>query len=405
MESPPHRIGLTGAILAWIRDAPWLTPTRARAYAWIFAVLMGVGAVGWAAFSHGRLDPLGKLLGTDFASFWTASKLALQGRPEAVYDTATHAATQAALFDGAPPAYAAYFYPPIYLLYCLPLALVPYLVSLALWLAATGAACFAVLRRFLKPELPLIAFFAFPALLSNLGHGQNAFLTTALFGAAILSLPARPFAAGGFIGALAFKPHLGVVWPVALLASKRLKTFAAAGATVIALAALSYLVFGAATWGAFFKASALARATLEDELVGYEKMASVFAAARLIGAPVIFAYVVQGFAAIAACAALVWFLRKCPGSAAEGPAIVCASLLATPFLLDYDLMLLAIPLAWLAREGARSGFKSWEKSTLAAAFVLPIIARTAALAIGVHIAPLAIAALYAVILRRGVKAA
>ena len=40
-------------------------------------------------------------------------------------------------------------------------------------------------------------------------------------------------------------------------------------------------------------------------------------------------------------------------------------LLMTPYMMDYDLVILALPIAWIALEGARSGFLPWEKSLLA----------------------------------------
>lgn len=393
----------TNALIRWLRDAPWLTAPRARAYGWIFLVLMAGGVAGWLAFSSGRLDPLGKLLGTDYASFWSASKLALTGTPAAAYDPAVHSAVESTLYEGRTPAYSAFFYPPVYLLYVLPAAFLPYLVSLGAWLLLTGAAYLLVMRRLLAPAIGLIPALAFPAVLSNLGHGQNAFLETALMGAGILFLGTRPLAAGAFIGALAFKPHLAVAWPFALLARGRFKTFAAAALTVAALAGLSYAAFGKETWSAFLHASILARAALEQDLVGAEKMASVFAAARLVGGPVALAYAAQGLAALGALGALVWFLRKRPQTDADGAATVCASLLATPFLLDYDLMLLALPMAWLAREGVRTGFRPWEKTALAIGFVAPLLTRSFALLIGVPIAPFVIVWLYALILRRALR--
>jgi hypothetical protein len=406
MTTQPQSLRSFGAnVLVMLREAPWLTADRARAYGRIFIVLTLACIALWIAFSHGRLDPGRQLLGTDFASFWTASKLALEGHPEAVYDSARHAAEEAMLFQGAKPQYAAFFYPPVYLLYVLPLALLPYLVSLVLWLTATGALFLGVIRRYLKPEFGLLAAFAFPALLSNLGHGQNAFLSTALFGLAILSLGSRPILAGTCIGALAFKPHLGILWPVALLATGRFKTFIAAGATALALVLASYLVFGAETWAAFFKLSALARATLEKGYVAPEKMASVFAAVRVLGGGVTLGYAAQILIGLLGAASLVHLLRARKASDAHGPAILCATLLATPFLLDYDLVLLAIPLAWLAREGVREGFRPWEKLILAIGFVLPLIARSIAEATSIPLTPFVVAALYACVLRRGLNRA
>jgi hypothetical protein len=81
--------------------------------------------------------------------------------------------------------------------------------------------------------------------------------------------------------------------------------------------------------------------------------------------------------------------------------MIVAALLFTPYLLDYDLVVLAIPLAWMLRQGARTGFLDWEKTVMAAAFVLPVISRSLATVARVPIAPLIIAALFAVLLRRG----
>ena len=129
-----------------IRVADWFGAERARVYLWILAGLSAVAAAVYLGLSSPLLDPLGKALGTDFASFWTASQLALAGPASAPWDVGAHRAAQAALF-GEGAGYAAFFYPPPYLLVCLPLALLPYAVSLAGWLAVTGAAWIAVVRR------------------------------------------------------------------------------------------------------------------------------------------------------------------------------------------------------------------------------------------------------------------
>src|SRR5258708_19295063 len=138
--------------------------------------------------------------------------------------------------------------------------------------------------------LPVLAF---PATFSNLGHGQNAFLTTALCGGGGLLLAPRPFLAGACFGALIFKPHLGVLIPVALLAGRQWKAIAGAVASAAALVALSLLAFGWKTWAGFLAASKLARAALEQELVGSAKMQSAFAAVRLWHGPVPAAYPLQ----------------------------------------------------------------------------------------------------------------
>src|SRR6185312_14697841 len=140
------------------------------------------------------------------------------------------------------------------------------------WLAATGALYWRMARAWLGQRLGVMPILAFPAVLTNVGHGQNGFLSAALFGAGALWLERRPILAGLALGALAYKPHLGLMIPFALAIAGRWKTFAAAA------------------WAAFLADSGLARAALEQGLVGDAKMQSAFAAVRLLGGPLALAY-------------------------------------------------------------------------------------------------------------------
>ncbi|WP_158818009.1 glycosyltransferase family 87 protein [Methylocapsa sp. S129] len=388
-----------GKTVSALRDADWLSRERAVAYCRIlFLVTLGA-ALLWIALSHDGIDLSGKPLGTDFVSFWTASQIALGGHPAEVYDIAVHQNAQNALF-GRDIGYAAFFYPPTFLLICLPLATLPYLWSLFLWLALTGFACYRVLRAWLGTRFGALPILAFPAMLSNLGHGQNAYLSAALFGGGALMLNTRPIAAGLCLGALAYKPHLAIIVPVALLAARRWRTLLAAAASAIGFCLASLFVFGADTWRAFLDASPKARIALEQNMVGDEKMQSVFAGVRLLHGGLTLAYGLQIVAALGVCAALVHLQRRSFRSGAEGPAMVAAALLASPFLLDYDLVLLAIPLAWIARDTSRTGFLPFEKTILAVAFILPAVSRSIAAYAGLPLAPLTIAAVLILILRR-----
>ena len=80
--------------------------------------------------------------------------------------------------------------------------------------------------------------------------------------------------------------------------------------------------------------------------------------------------------------------------------MIAAALLASPFLLDYDLVLLGVPLAFAAREGLREGFRPWEKTILFAAFVLPAVSRSVAALAGVPLGPIVIAGVLIVVLGR-----
>jgi len=283
--------------------------------------------------------------------------------------------------------------------------LAPYLAALGGWLGLTGAAYVRVARAFCGEaatarRIGWLAILAFPAVLTNVGHGQNGFLSLALFGGGVLLLDRRPLVAGLLLGCLVYKPHLGLLIPIALIAAGRWRTVLSAACTVIAAVALSLWAFGGQVWSAFLASSAIARAALEQNAVGNERMQSVFAAVRLLHGSLILAYGAQAMMAAAVCAALIFAQRRAFRASAEGPALVTAALLASPFLLDYDLILLAIPLAWLTVQGLRSGFWPWEKSIIAAAYILPAVSRSLATATGLPIGPLVMAAVFWLVMRR-----
>jgi hypothetical protein len=393
-------IGQAATALA---DCAWLDAERARAYSRILLALTALAAAGWIALSPGGLDREGRPIGTDFVGFYTASRLALDGRAALAYDVGAHWAAQKALF-GPKLGYTAFFYPPPALLISLPLALAPYFWSLAASLAATGYAFYRVLRLYL-PSLDPAAFLAFPAVFVNAAHGQNGFLSAALIGGGLFAMDRSPALAGVLLGAMAFKPHLALAIPFALVFARRRTTLIAAAATATAFAAASLAAFGEPAWSGFFADGRFARLALENNLVGDEKMQSVFAAVRLMHGSLGLAWGTQIATALCALAALWRLERRAFRAPAEAAAIVCAGLLASPFLLDYDLTLIAIPLAWLFREGSRTGFLPFEKALLALAFVLPLVSRGIAGAVGLPLAPLIIAAMFALIIRRALTCA
>jgi hypothetical protein len=62
----------------------------------------------------------------------------------------------------------------------------------------------------------------------------------------------------------------------------------------------------------------------------------------------------------------------------KAAALVVASLLAAPHSFDYDLMLLAPAIAYLAADGIENGFGPYEKTALALLWFVPLIARAVA---------------------------
>jgi len=394
-----------------LRSGQWLTAERARGYSLILLAVYVIATVGWIALSDGLVDRNGKPLGTDFSSFYAAGSLVLDGRAGHVYDLAMHYAREQQIFGAATPYYG-WLYPPIFLLVATPLALLPYPLALAAWQGGSFAFYLAVIAAILWRQrrdggpvaglwLPVAA--AFPAVFINLGHGQNGFLTAGLLGAALVALPSRPMLSGILFGLLAYKPQFAVLIPVALLATGQWRTILAAGATVIVLAAASYVAFGPELWWSFAASTETSRKLLlEQGDVGFEKLQSVFAAVRMWGGGVSLAYIVQGLASAVALCSVAWMWRRSADRDLKAALLLVATLLASPHVLDYDLMILAPAIAFMVAAGVARGFRRYEITLLAAAWITPLLAREVAGSTGIPLGLMAVLMLYVLILRRAI---
>ena len=390
-----------------LRTGEWLTVARMRAYSLILLGLSVLMFAGWIAISDGLIDRNGKPIGTDFSSFYAAGSLVLDGRPGDVYNMAAHYAREQQIFGAATPYYS-WLYPPIFLLVATPLALMPYMMALTVWQISTFALYLSVIGAIVRRIpgivigpiwLPIAA--GFPAVVINVGHGQNGLLTAGLFGAALLALPARPVLSGVLFGTLAYKPQLALVIPFALLVAGQWRTIVAAGITVMALMAVTSLIFGADLWLAFAASTETSRKLLiEQGSVGFEKLQSVFAAVRMWGASVPLAYAIQSAvsAAVVCCTAWVW--RSACNHELKAALLVIATLLASPHVLDYDLVILALAIAFTVSAGFAGRFRDYEISLLAAVWIVPLLSRSIAGATYIPLGLLAVLAFYVILLRR-----
>ena len=403
------------AILDSLRRGDWLTRERARL--WGLAVL-AASALGFAflvATSDGLNDYQGRPLGTDFSNVYAAGSYVLDGRPAAAFDWPAQHAREQAIFGEKTPFYG-WHYPPLFLFVAGLLALMPYALALALWQIVSGllyvATIWIVLRSvadragawpnlLTRDPLWLLLALAYPAVFVNIGHGHNGFLTAALLGGALVLLDARPLLAGILFGLIAYKPQFGVLIPLLLIATGRWRTFAAAALTVAALALATAIAFGPEVWSAFLASTRLTRmVVLEQGGTGWHKIQSVFSMVRMWGGSVALAYAVQGATMVTLAAALVWLWRSPAAFPLKAGALVFGSILATPYSLDYDLVVLAPALAFLAAHGFARGFAPYEKAALALLWLVPLVARTVAEWTAVPLGVPAMLLVLALVLRR-----
>ena len=109
---------------------------------------------------------------------------------------------------------------------------------------------------------------------------------------------------------------------------------------------------------------------------------SLFAALRLLGAPVGLAYAGQGLAALLAAVMLWRIWRGEKAYDVQAASLTFATVAATPFLLTYDLTLLGIGIVFLVRDGVARGFRPWSPLLIALTWY--------AAAIGDVVTPLAV---------------
>jgi alpha-1,2-mannosyltransferase len=386
-----------------LRTGAWLTEARIRGYSLILLALCAAAMAGWIALSDGLIDRNGKPIGTDFSNVYAAGQLAWQGRAADAYDPALQHEAEKAVFGRDVPFYG-WHYPPFFLGIAFLVAALPYAWGLSLWLVASFAAYLATLRAILpRPETWLVAT-AFPAVFVNIGHGHNGFLTTALLGAALHLLNSRPWLAGVLIGLLAYKPQFGVMIPIALLAGGYWRTIGGAVLTVAALVAICTAAFGIDIWHAFAASTTFTRTVvLEAGNTGWEKIQSIFSAVRMWGGSIPLAYAVQLALAATLATTIAWLWRSDAAFELKAAALATASLLATPYVLDYDLVVLALVIAYLARLGLARGFHDFEISLMAAAWIVPLCSRGIAQITAIPLGLMTLLLLYVCIMRRAIE--
>jgi len=403
-----------------LRSGVWLTRARMRLVALALLAAMLIGAGFLIATSNGLNDRFGRPLGTDFSNVYAAGTYVRDGEPAAPFDPARQYAREQAIFGKSTQFYG-WHYPPFFLGLAALLATTPYWLSLLVWQGVTLVLYLLAIRAIVSGHLPLkgegrsrsdregvnggasdgsppgalraptpplqgevmnehlwlLFALAFPAVFINLGQAHNGFLTAALIGAALVQLDRRPILAGILIGLLAYKPQFGLLIPLVLIASARWRVFAAAAVTVALMALAVTLAFGLDVWSAFLASTKFTRTVvLEQGDTRWYKIQSVFSWVRMWGSSIALAYALQIALTLALAAALIWLWRSQAAFPLKAAGLLIGSLLATPYSLDYDLMLLAPAIAYLAVDGLNRGFAPWQKTVLAGLWIVPLVARS-----------------------------
>jgi hypothetical protein len=327
--------------------------------------------------------------GADFLQIWSGSSLALSGNPAMVYNLEALKRVETAVIGGDFINYLAWHYPPSFLLLTLPLSLIPYLLALVAWIGITLAGLLVVVHIIAPHPLSIKLTLAFPATALNLFYGQGAFLITFLLGSGVLLLESSPILSGILFSLiLNYKPHLGLLALVALVAGRHWKALGAVIGSTAALMLASAAVFGLETWIAFYRNIHYAYSQLEANANFWPRMPTIFATVRLQGGDVWLATVLQciisGGAVILVC--LIW--RRNYPLAVRGAVLVLGTLLCSPHAFEYDLTLLVLPLAWFAWENLQSNWRSLGGLLVFLVWLSPVINMETVRIAAWHIEPL-----------------
>ncbi len=373
--------------MSQLRSGSFLNAERRKVYSIITLIVTIAGLI----YMFSRTDALimadGQPIGTDFSNVYTAGSMIHEGRAADVWDWGQHAQAMKDIFGSRLDAYYAWHYPPFFLFIASVFAFLPYLWALILWQLSTLAGFTYSIKKIMA-ERPgwLLPTLGFPAVFVNMGHGQNAFLTAMLFGLSMFYLNKKPILAGILIGLMAYKPQFGFLIPLALLAGGYYKTFFSAGITVLIMSALATVTFGMDIWPAFMESMTLTRdIILEDGSTGWHKIQSAFSAIMNWTGNVTVAYAVHGLIALFITATIFLAFRKPVAHEDRAALLILGSLMFTPYMLDYDMVVVGPAIAFLVYRGLKSGFRPWEVLLLLLLWFAPLLTRPLMMGTGIPV--------------------
>jgi hypothetical protein len=289
----------------------------------------------------------GSPIGADFSDFWTAARLALAGKTGDLYHFDVFWADMKS-FLGPDTPYINFLYAPNVLPLIAVFGLLPYLWSYVAWVASGTAAYLGALRTnaFSFAGTPVLLLVALsPAALWNLWDGHNGAFTAALFLGGFYLSERKPLAAGVLFGLLTFKPHLGILIPVALLLRRNWRCIGAAAATAVALAGLSACVWGREPW-AEWRAMMAQQSQLVTPTASsfYKLMPGPYADAAMV-LKLSYPWLAWAPAALFALSAAVLAVRREGISAKSVLVLALATLIIMPYGLNYDMVAVSGALA------------------------------------------------------------
>lgn len=359
-SSAPPAVGRSGVLPATLLNVSFVLAIVTLAY-FSTAYLTHI----WIYGDDGRGIP------TDFVNVWAAGRLALEGHPALAWDWDIQKQVELDLLKQDFVGHFAWHYPPPFLFVASFLAQFPYAAAFIGWAAFSAIPYLAVMRAIIGRNAGLVLAIGFPAAFINVLVGQNGFLTASLIGGMLYLMPTRPVLAGICLGLLSYKPQYGLLFPLVLLAAAEWTVLFTAGIVTVAIAGISWLAFGTESWQAFIHwIPMFSQAFLTEGRAPWFKMQSIFALVRYFGGSEQLGWIFQWVLTASVAVVLVVMWRSRLPYALKAAMLATATLLTTPYLFMYDLVVLAIAVAFLIRAGLDHGFARHEVMALILVYAL-----------------------------------
>jgi arabinofuranan 3-O-arabinosyltransferase len=323
---------------------------------WALVVASGISFayladLAWMALTHRWiLDAGGHPLAADFLSFWSAGLLAQGGHAAQAYDWSIMHALQGRLMHHTASGFLGWAYPPLFFAVAMVLALLPFGMAFLGWVGASLALYAAAVARIARDRRAALFALAAPASLACIVAGQNGFLTGALMACVLLQLEARPILAGLLLGLLTFKPHFGLLFPVALLFGGYWRAFVAAAIATLAILFVSWLAAPDSLAAFAQHLGGMSNDFLSQGHAGFYKLQSLYGLLRTSGVPDGASFTAQGALLATMAGFIAWLWRNEKDVSLRCAGLCTATLLATPYLFLYDFPVLSVAIAFLWRS-------------------------------------------------------
>ncbi len=339
------------------------TERRLRFYGTGIA-LASAAVAAWKIFRGASvIDAAGKPACIDFCTTWVSGRFAVSADPARIYDYSIFSTAQAVLVGAHHSGFPAYhfWYPPTFLFFTYPLGYMSYFTGFAIWDAVTlllyAASVYAIIPR----STAVIAALTPIVVAENLLLGQTGFLTAAIIGFSLVLLERRPLLAGTAVGLLTYKPHFGVLFPLALVASRNWRALAVATAASLTLGGAAAAAFGLHGWLEFLHTFRGRTSSLGLDPGLELTLQTVYGLLHWAGANSAGAWA-SHLVAAAIVSVTVWVLWSRPVSySLQAAVLALGAVIVTPYVQIYDLCILTIAIAFIVRDGISRGFLPGER--------------------------------------------